>query len=57
VLLPVPSPPIRFGDVTADANGFEIEERLIAVIALVVDDFFDALAIGPHRLHLFGRFD
>jgi hypothetical protein len=43
---PVPSSSIGFGDVAADADGFEIDERLIAVIALVGDDFFDALPSG-----------
>jgi len=49
--------PIGLGDVAAHANRFEIDERLIAVIALVADDFFDAAAVGPHRLDLLGRFD
>src|SRR5688572_24360405 len=35
VLLPVPSAAIGLGDVTADAHGFEVDERLVAVIALV----------------------
>jgi hypothetical protein len=57
VLLPVPWSPIRFGDVAADAHRLEIDERLIAVIALVADDFFDALAVGPHGLDLLGGFN
>ena len=35
LVLPVPSAPIGFRDVAADADGFEIDERLIAVIPLV----------------------
>ena len=47
VLRPVPSAAIGLGDVTADADRFEIHERLIAVIPLVADDLFDPLAIRP----------
>ena len=57
VLLPIPSSTIRFGDVAAHAHSFEIHKRLIAVIALVADDLFDAVAVGPHGLDLFGRFN
>src|SRR5688572_10054929 len=57
VLLPVPSATIGFGDVTADAHGFEVHERLIAVIALVAYHLVDAVAIGSHRLDLLGRFN
>src|SRR5258708_36612387 len=31
--------------------------HLVAVIALVADDFFDALALGHDGLHLFGGLD
>ena len=37
MLLPVPPAAIGFGDVAANAHGFEIDERLIAVVALVGD--------------------
>src|SRR6188768_3751296 len=57
VLLPVPSATIRFGDVAADADGFEVDQRLIAVIALVAHHLFEAIAIGSHRLDLLGRFN
>jgi hypothetical protein len=39
MVLQVPSSAIGFRDVAADAHGFEIDERLIAVIALAADDF------------------
>src|SRR5258705_7939667 len=55
VLLPVPSSPIGFRDVAAKTDGFEIDERLIAVIALVADDLVEAVTVGPHRLDLLGR--
>jgi hypothetical protein len=45
VLLPVPSPPIGFRDVAVDAHGFEVDQRRVAVIALVADDFFEALPV------------
>ena len=54
VLRPVPSSPIGLGDVAAHAHRFEIDERLIAVIALVTDDLLDAVAIGPHGLDPLG---
>src|SRR5262245_21191111 len=57
VLLPVPSAAIRLRDITADAHGFEVQERLIAVITLVPDNRFDALAVRPHCLDLLGRFN
>ena len=47
ILLPVASAAIGFGDVTADADRFEIDERLIAVIALVADDLFDPRRRAP----------
>src|ERR1043165_7153092 len=49
VLLPVPSPAIRFRDVSAQPHGFEIHERLVAVIALVTDDLLKTVAVGAHR--------
>jgi hypothetical protein len=49
--------PIGFGDVAAHTDCFEIDERLIAVIALLADDIFDADAIGLHGLDLLGGFD
>jgi hypothetical protein len=36
------------GAVAADTDGLEIDELLIAVIALVANDFFDALAVRPY---------
>src|SRR5918996_4719820 len=54
IVLPVPPSTIRFGDVTADAHRLEIDQRLVAVIALVADDVFDALPVGPHGLDLLG---
>jgi len=48
VLLPVSSSPIGFRYVATETDGFEINQRLIAVIALVADDLFDALAVWPH---------
>ncbi|HJU42828.1 MAG TPA: hypothetical protein VJ691_08430, partial [Vicinamibacterales bacterium] len=54
ILLPVPPSTIRFGDVTADAHRLEIDQRLVAVIALVADDVFDALFVWPHGLDLLG---
>lgn len=57
ILLPLPSPAIRVRDVAADAHGFEIDERLVAVIALVADEFFDDLPVGPHCFDLLGRLD
>ena len=57
MLLPVASPPIGLGDVTADTDRFEVDERLITVVALVADDLFDAVPVGQHRLDLLGRFD
>jgi hypothetical protein len=57
MVLPVPSSAIGFRDVAADAHGFEIDERLIAVIALVADDFFDTVSVGLYRLDLLGRFN
>jgi hypothetical protein len=56
MVLPVPSSAIGFRDVAADAHGFEIDERLIAVIALVADDF-DTVSVGLYRLDLLGRFN
>src|SRR5262245_53257498 len=57
MLLPVASPPIGLGDVTADTDRFEVDERLITVVALVADDLFDAVPVGQHRLDLLGRFN
>jgi hypothetical protein len=55
--IPVSSSAIGFRDVAADAHGFEIDERLIAVIALVANDFFDTVSVGLYRLDLLGRFN
>src|SRR6267142_3932863 len=52
VLLPIASPTIGFRDVAAHAYRLEIDERLVTVIALVADDFFDAVAVGLHRFDL-----
>lgn len=52
LLLPVASSAIRFRDVAPDAHGFQIDERLIAVIALIADDLL--VPVGPHRLDLLG---
>ena len=40
-----------------DAHGFEIDERLITVVPLIADHFFEAIAVGSHYLNLFGGFD
>ena len=56
-LIPVASSAIGFRDVAPDAHGFEIDERLTAVIPLVAHHFFEALAVGPHRLDALGRVD
>ncbi len=57
ILRPVPSSAIRLQDVSTHAHGFEIHEGLIAVIALVADDLFDAVAIGPDGFDLLGGFN
>jgi hypothetical protein len=57
VALAVTTPAIRLRDVTPHADRFEIHHHLVAVIALVADDFFDALALGHDGLHLFGGLD
>lgn len=57
VLLPLPSSAIRFGDVAAHAHGFEIHERLVAVIPLLAHDLFDAVAVGPDCFDLLGGFN
>jgi hypothetical protein len=44
--LPVPAPAIRFRAVGAQANRLVIDERLIAVIALVRDQFLQTAAVG-----------
>src|SRR5438094_3046039 len=44
VLRPVTGATIGFGDVTAHADRFEIDELLITVIPLVLDDLVEALA-------------
>ena len=49
LVLPVPSAPIGFRDVAADADGFEIDERLIAVIPLVADDLLQAIGASVVR--------
>ena len=46
LLLPVASPAIGLGDVTPDPHGFEVDERLIAVIPLVADDPLEAVALA-----------
>lgn len=57
LLLPVASPAIRFRDIAPHTYGFEIDERLTAVIPLVTDDLFQAVAVGPHGFDLVGRGD
>jgi hypothetical protein len=57
VFPPVPSSAIRFGDIVPDAHGFEIHERLVAVIALVADNLLNVIAIGPHGLDVLRRVD
>ena len=57
LLLPVSAPPIGFRDVAPDAYGFEIDERLIAVIALIADHLGEAVSVGPHHSDVLGRFD
>ena len=54
ILRPIPAATIRFRDVTADADGFEIDQRVVAVIALVADHLFETVPPGQHRLDLFG---
>jgi hypothetical protein len=55
LFLPVAAPAIGFGDVAPYADGFEIDERLIAVIPLVADDLLQAVALGQHGFDLLGR--
>jgi hypothetical protein len=40
-----------------DVRGAQIDERLIAVIALVADDFFDTVSVGELSLDLLGHFN
>lgn len=39
----------------ADPHGFEVNERLIAVIPLVADHFLQAVALGQGGFDLLGR--
>jgi hypothetical protein len=55
VVLPVSASPIGFRGAASETDGFKVDERLIAVIALVADDFLEAVAIGLHGLDLLGR--
>src|SRR5262245_38879132 len=55
LLCPVASPAIGLRDVAADTDGFKINERLIAVIALVRHHGVETVAVGTLRLYLLGR--
>ena len=46
---PVASPAIRFRDVAADSHRFEIDQLLIAVIALVADDLLQAVPVWCNK--------
>jgi hypothetical protein len=48
VPLPSPAAPIGFRDVVTETNGFEIDKRLIAVIALISDDVLETVTVRPH---------
>src|SRR4029453_13929288 len=54
VLRPIPAAPIRLREVGADAPGLELDERVVAVIALVADHLLETVPLGQHRLDLFG---
>ena len=57
LLLAVPSAAVRFRDVAADADRFEIDERLIAVIPLRHRDLLQAVILGVYGFDLLGRRD
>src|SRR5436309_189294 len=50
---PMASPSVRLGNVGADADGLEVDHRLIAVISLVADDLFKGLRLVDVRLRIF----
>ena len=57
VLLPATPAAIGLGDVTSHAHRFEIHQLLVAVIALVADDFFEPVALGHDCFNGLGGFD
>ena len=53
--LPIAPTTIRFRDVAPNAEGFEVDQGLVAVIALIPDHFFEPVTLGRHGLNVLGR--